>query len=244
MYGQTGSGKTFTMFGSDDAMAAGGSGTRSRSGSTSVGGVPGGGGGGGSGSALNNVSDNTNTFSGGWEDRGIVPRACHEIMSATDSRLREHGIQAELAVSYVEVFGNAVSDLLNGGETVRASERVGHRMQQWREAKVTGAGDIGALLKEGEEQKRKAATAMNERSTRAHSVFVVRLTQVDPATGVEVTSRLFLADLGGSEKLDKSEANAMIVSKQEAGTFAQYYALRARLQETNNINIGLFALKR
>ena len=42
---------------------------------------------------------------------------------------------------------------------------------------------------------------MNERSSRAHSVVVLNLTQKHKKTGIELSSRLYLADLGGSEQV-------------------------------------------
>jgi hypothetical protein len=60
------------------------------------------------------------------------------------------------------------------------------------------------LLAAAERFKRKAATAMNERSSRAHSLVMLSLVQ--RANGTEKRSRLFLADLGGSEKLSRSKA--------------------------------------
>jgi hypothetical protein len=51
---------------------------------------------------------------------------------------------------------------------------------------------------------------MNERSSRAHSLFIITLNQhkVDDSTDVTLTSRLFLADLGGSEQNKKSKVEA------------------------------------
>lgn len=42
---------------------------------------------------------------------------------------------------------------------------------------------------------------MNDRSTRAHSLFIMTLKQSQPSTSVTLSSRLFLADLGGSEQV-------------------------------------------
>ena len=72
------------------------------------------------------------------------------------------------------------------------------------------------------------------------------------ANGVERTSRLFLADLGGSEKLTKSGAaddfRSLVVTSggEEISriSWAEYYQHRARLQESLNINVGLYALQR
>ena len=73
------------------------------------------------------------------------------------------------------------------------------------------------LLAKGDAQKRRAATAMNARSSRAHALFILTLTQRDikgptkdsalpsssrrAASDRVVTSQLYLADLGGSEQV-------------------------------------------
>jgi len=82
---------------------------------------------------------------------------------------------------------------------------------------------LHSLLQQGEAAKRHAATAMNSRSSRAHTLLILTLTQT--AGSVESVSNLCLADLGGSEQLTKSGA---------AGE---------RMQEAIGINMGLLALK-
>ena len=59
----------------------------------------------------------------------------------------------------------------------------------------------------GASHKRQAATLMNNRSSRAHSLVVLSITTTDPLLDCKVTSKLFLADLGGSEKLTQSKAD-------------------------------------
>ena len=49
---------------------------------------------------------------------------------------------------------------------------------------------------------------MNDRSSRAHALFILTLRQTCDATGVTRKSNLFLADLGGSEKVSKSGVKA------------------------------------
>jgi hypothetical protein len=70
----------------------------------------------------------------------------------------------------------------------------------------------------------------------------------------EKESLLFLADLGGSEKLTKSRANECVkaaggINAGEDETVAkvnweEYYKSRERMTETSNINKGLLVLKR
>ena len=39
---------------------------------------------------------------------GIVPRACHEIFQAIKDRSLNCGIDTQVSVSYVEIYGNQV----------------------------------------------------------------------------------------------------------------------------------------
>jgi kinesin family protein 5 len=204
-YGQTGSGKTHTMFGAapDDAAAV----------------------------------------AQPLAQSGLVPRACAQLLRALVSREEHAGIRWRLGVSYVQVFGDEVTDLLGdaqagpiGWQGNAASLVLGGHGQV--ELCSTNAGpqqlqglaaELERLLRRGEAQKRQAATAMNERSSRAHSLLYLRLLQQRPAGragGVaEVESALCLADLGGSEQVKKSRVSG------------------ARLSEAININRGLLSLK-
>ena len=178
------------------------------------------------------------------ERRGLVPRACEEIFTAADERRRTLGVTSKIAVSYVEIFGDEMTDLLRGGAPVGNSRVAGHGyiLEGSTEVAVGDMGDVRRALEDGDAQKRRAATAMNARSSRAHAVFTVSLVQTDEETGKEMRSRLFLADLGGSERLKKSLANEGVAAP---GTvpWAEYYESRRRLTEALNINSGLLALK-
>jgi len=218
VYGQTGAGKTHTMFGDGTADPR-----------------------------LGRAASR----------RGLVPRVCEELIGAVEHR-RTLGIDATVSVAYVEVFGNEVTDLLREGAQIGASDGGADNHFHAHRWVLSGRADVpidsveGALglIAQGDSCKRKAATAMNERSSRAHALFILSLTQT--CDGVERISRLFLADLGGSEKLSKSGAaddfRSLVISSggEEISriTWAEYYQHRQRLQESLNINVGLFALQR
>lgn len=225
-YGQTGSGKTYSMFGPPGLCSSGVAVT-------------------------------------GRSEHGIVPRACEEIFQVLHDR-RNNGMDVKLGISYVEVFGSEVSDLLKEGKVVgqgqegrysevRATDRVGHRyvLDGHVECVVDSLAAVEQLLEDGDRAKRRAATAMNIRSTRAHTVLVFSLTQ-GMLNGVEILSRLYLADLGGSERVSKSKADTGLVApvtviggvEQSRASWAEYYAQRRRMQETLHINTGLLALKK
>ena len=83
---------------------------------------------------------------------------------------------------------------------------------------------------------------MNERSSRAHTVFILSLTQTISSTGKKIPSKLMLVDLGGSEKLTKSKVHQNVKSAGSV-SWAKYYEERKHLTEALYINSGLFALK-
>lgn len=69
------------------------------------------------------------------DGRGIVPRACEEIFHALQQRRLVNGIDAQISVSYVEVFGDEVSDLLKRGA------RCGHSKVAAQQYVLSGAAE-------------------------------------------------------------------------------------------------------
>ena len=95
--------------------------------------------------------------------------------------------------------------------------------------------DIFNVLDQISANKKTASTRMNTTSSRAHTVFILQLEQsiMSPTKTGELKevvrqSRMYLADLGGSEQLKSS--GAQVNSE--------------RMRETVNINLGLLAVKR
>lgn len=185
---------------------------------------------------------------------GIVPRACSEIMSATSYRKESLrlNMEASVSVSFVEVYGNAILDLLQGGRQCGRNTASGQRsvLDNNAEVPVEDVDGVMKLLVAGQAQRRKAATAMNSSSSRAHSVFIISLKQKCLETGKEIQSKLFLADLGGSEQTKKSKISAgksSIVegSETESGAVnSTGFTKSDRMREAVHINLGLMALKK
>lgn len=224
VYGQTGSGKTHTLFGPDTLLTSATTATKAAKGE-----VP--------------------------RDAGVVLRAMHELIqqaaataTATNdqpssSSSSQHAAvdtaeaaydhcanaaagraRVSLSASYVEIYQEAVTDLLSGAPVqVREGSLVGASSRTLR-----CVADALELLREGEARKSRAATAMNERSSRAHTMVLVRITQAreplqeglgsssSSAGGgtVVVHSELALVDLAGCEQLKQSRAEGQ--QKQEA----------------------------
>lgn len=231
VYGQTSSGKTHTMFGPMEAFA----------------------------SAAGDGDDSQQVAAPLGEQRGLAPRVAEAVLHALAER-RRAGFHVELGVSYVEIFGEEVTNLLSDvpanvhrGAAARLAHR--HVLEGNLEVAVEDSAVLAELLARGEQRKRRAATAMNQRSTRAHTILVLRLRQHhQDAADRTIESTLFLADLGGSERVSKSHANEGIRApgavdinadgEQVRISWADYYRHRERITETSHINKGLLALKR
>ena len=135
------------------------------------------------------------------QSTGIVLRSCKELLMGRDT-LSKIGISVTYTAQFVEIYNEKCTDLLSGnecsirrdnGDLINASER-----------SFRNDTEFLALLTEGQERKHFAATAMNDRSSRSHSVLVIHATQTCSKRGLLVKSRMHLVDLAGSERVKKS----------------------------------------
>ncbi|KAK4263353.1 hypothetical protein QN277_028776 [Acacia crassicarpa] len=84
--------------------------------------------------------------------------------------------------------------------------------------------DVLELMNIGQMNRATTVTALNERSSRSHSVLTVHVRGMDLGTNTIFRSCLHLVDLAGSEQVDRSEAT------------------RDKLKEAQHINKSLSAL--
>lgn len=195
---------------------------------------------------------------------GIVPLACSDVMSAVRFRKESLNIDIEctISISFVEIFGNEVLDLIGRGRRCGASKVSAQRcvLDGNVEVTVESIQHVMQLLREGEAQRRRASTAMNSRSSRSHSIFIVSLKQKCINSGKSIHSKLFLADLGGCEQTKKSKLDAgqsqhveelkrqsstnELTTSDVADTKAGVGFVKSdRMREAVYINLGLMSLK-
>ncbi|KAF7136213.1 hypothetical protein RHSIM_Rhsim08G0134600 [Rhododendron simsii] len=84
--------------------------------------------------------------------------------------------------------------------------------------------DVVELMEMGLKNRAKGATALNERSSRSHSVLTIHVRGTDAKNGTSLRGSLHLVDLAGSERVDRSEVTG------------------DRLKEAQHINKSLSAL--
>ena len=180
-YGQTGSGKTFTAFGPTGIFDEVGS--------------------------RHHLDKNAVP-----EAAGVALRAFSEIFQVSQNALVREEIRVGVSVQYVEIYGAQITDLVSGEDVRLFHSAAGAgdatlqcRLAGARSTKVESLSDVVAILQAGEARKKYAATAMNERSSRAHTVMVLSIAQRHLQTDALTHSTLHLCDLAGSEQVKKSK---------------------------------------
>mmetsp|Transcript_26473 Transcript_26473/g.61729 ORF Transcript_26473/g.61729 Transcript_26473/m.61729 type:complete len:1081 (-) Transcript_26473:8-3250(-) len=139
------------------------------------------------------------------EQTGCVLRAIRDLLRAGKD-MQAAGIAVKLSAQYVQIYNDQVS-CLSSGRPVSLRELVSGApvmLQGAEEIHLQELGDVLEMLARGEELKRYAETAMNHRSSRAHTVLAIKVEQWRGE--LALTSNLHLVDLAGSERVKKSRA--------------------------------------
>lgn len=173
-------------------------------------------------------SGKTHTMSSG---DGMIPRAVHQIYDTAKS-LEEKGWTYTMEGNFVEVYNENLNDLLGKADDLdKKKHEIRHDMQKCKTI-ITDVNTVTldspqmveSILKRAAANRSVAATKANERSSRSHSVFILRLLGYNTITGERCEGTLNLVDLAGSERLSHSGATG------------------ERLKETQNINRSLSCL--
>jgi kinesin family protein C2/C3 len=209
-YGQTGSGKTHTMSGPPRGKRT----------------------------FLRKTDEDAESSPSGLESLGVNYRALDDVFRVV--RAREPVAEHVVTVSVLEIYNEECRDLLaqrggtkidvaGFGATNAGSERARNRAAADNVPDAVArvardADDVFAAMREGEANRSVGATAMNARSSRSHSVVIVRVRAVSRETRSQTRGALYLVDLAGSERVARSEASG------------------DRLKEARHINKSLSAL--
>ncbi|XP_070199644.1 carboxy-terminal kinesin 2-like isoform X2 [Littorina saxatilis] len=170
-------------------------------------------------------SGKTHTMEGGLEGgetKGMIPRAVTQIFQ-TARELEDRGWEYEFNTSFVEIYNETLGDLLNSSKdkSAKLEIRLGGKdnnvtVTNLTSVPVTSQDQINKLLKQASENRAVAATKCNERSSRSHSVFMLRLTGTNSITGENCKGTLNLVDLAGSERLKDSGSEGKRLKETQA----------------------------
>ncbi|KAL1920084.1 uncharacterized protein VTP21DRAFT_1230 [Calcarisporiella thermophila] len=139
---------------------------------------------------------------------GVIPRAVYQIFS-TAEKLREKGWLYTMEGSFLEIYNETIHDLLGNGDMTKKHEIKHEKNGRTIVTDLTtvvldSPAKVDSLLKKASQNRAVAATNCNERSSRSHSVFILRLSGRNTITDETCEGVLNLIDLAGSERLSQS----------------------------------------
>ena len=205
-YGQTGSGKTYTMFGADWTYNFYDNNINHLKKLKT--------------DEFNFLYDKDFMFDPFSASNGIIPRLIFELFDIVN-KLNE---KIKISCSYIQVYNERIYDLLvdntftykkkefsvnsnrNQSEKIFDQEPLKLRDDTYRGVMIEGAleiivnnfYDVFQLLKIGEYNRKKRQTNKNNMSSRSHTIFIIYYTNLTK----QLTSKICLCDLAGSEKYD------------------------------------------
>ncbi|XP_028181536.1 kinesin-like protein KIN-14P [Glycine soja] len=162
------------------------------------------------------------------ESLGVNYRALNDLFSISTSR--KGSIEYDIGVQIIEIYNEQVRDLLSTDASSKKlgilshSQPNGLAVPDATMQPVKSTSDVIKLMDIGLKNRAKGSTAMNERSSRSHSVVSIHVHGKDKKSGSSLQGNLHLVDLAGSERVDRSEVTG------------------DRLKEAQHINKSLSAL--
>ncbi|XP_021269145.1 carboxy-terminal kinesin 2-like [Numida meleagris] len=164
------------------------------------------------------------------ERRGMIPRAVRQVFQGAQE-LAEKGWQYRFSASFLEIYNESLRDLLGarperGELEIRRVSSTSEELHvpNLRCVPVASEDEVLQLLQTAAANRSVARTALNDHSSRSHSIFQLRIDGTNAARELRCSSVLSLVDLAGSERLDKSQSQGK------------------RLRETQAINTSLSSL--
>jgi kinesin family protein C1 len=163
--------------------------------------------------------------SGTGSMRGIIPRAMQQV-GVYKNELEAKGWEYHMEVSFVEIYNETIRDLLRTGP--QNSEDGKHDIKKDLQGNVfvsdvemtvvdpNNTEQIDSIMEHAARHRSVGQTAMNDRSSRSHSVFTLHLRASHKEQGIVLKGTLSLVDLAGSERLDRSGATGSTLKESVA----------------------------
>ncbi|CAO3588999.1 unnamed protein product [Absidia cylindrospora] len=143
---------------------------------------------------------------------GMIPRAVHQIYQVAQM-LSDRGWTYTMEGQFLEIYNETIHDLLGD---VSDYGKIKHDIRHEKNGRTTVAemttvqldspNKVKTMLRKANHNRATGATLLNERSSRSHSVFILRLSGHNETTGERTSGVLNLIDLAGSERLNASGA--------------------------------------
>ncbi|CAD8168433.1 unnamed protein product [Paramecium pentaurelia] len=157
--------------------------------------------------------------------KGLIPRVMTELFDVVHNK--SHDLIYIVKVSFLEIYNEKIMDLLDTNKTnlkIKEDRLRGLFVQNLTEIKVESPEEMKQVMMTGSNNRTIAATRMNERSSRSHSLFQIQVSEKNLKTDSSKLSKLYFVDLAGSEKVAKTNVSGQ------------------QLEEAKNINKSLTCL--
>ncbi|XP_074078412.1 kinesin-like protein KIF14 [Macrotis lagotis] len=165
------------------------------------------------------------TMMGFGEELGIIPRFCEDLFSQVAKKETQE-VSYHLEMSFFEIYNEKIHDLLvcKTGQKkqplrVREHPVSGPYVEDLSVNVVSSYSDVQSWLELGNKQRATAATGMNDKSSRSHSVFTLVMTQTKTefVEGEEhdhrIISHINLIDLAGSERCSTTQTSGELLKE-------------------------------
>lgn len=160
--------------------------------------------------------------------KGIIPRTFSQIMNIISERTE---LEFLVRVSFLEIYNENIRDLLGDPDRkleVKEDKDKGIYVQDLNLVPTKSVEEMLDVMFRGDQNRSVGATAMNQDSSRSHSIFTIYVEVGEKVEGSSETKfragKLNLVDLAGSERQSKTQATGQ------------------RLEEAKKINLSLSAL--
>eukprot|EP01060_Flectonema_neradi_P032322 TRINITY_DN5113_c1_g1_i1.p1 TRINITY_DN5113_c1_g1~~TRINITY_DN5113_c1_g1_i1.p1 ORF type:complete len:1731 (+),score=460.14 TRINITY_DN5113_c1_g1_i1:47-5239(+) len=166
----------------------------------------------------------------------LLPRltdACFEWMEEEQS---DPAITFKAEVSYLQIYMDSVYDLLGGSKEAKRGEILNHKGKTLdalpkNYVGVSSSSEITSLVKTGDKWRATNAHALNDRSSRSHTLFFFTMSKTNSKTQLCTQSTLLVVDLAGSERVHKTKATG--------DTFEEGRAINKALTTLGRVMEGL-----
>lgn len=148
------------------------------------------------------------------ELKGLLPRMFTYLFELIEKS--DPAIEFNIKCSFLEIYMEKIQDLLDPKKNnlnVKEEKGRGIYVADCTEVYVSSAEEMFEVMRAGSKNRSIAATRMNEKSSRSHSIFILTVYQKNTATDAAKLGKLFLCDLAGSEKVGKTNASGQTLEE-------------------------------